>query len=86
MAIQIELSEDAEKRLTEKAKSRGIEASEYARSIVEQALTGSSYNDPGPFTPESAARFIRAMSAGGENLPILPDEAFTRESFYSDHD
>jgi hypothetical protein len=31
-------------------------------------------------------RFIEEISANSENIPRLPDEAFTRESFYSDHD
>ena len=30
--------------------------------------------------------FTRAMSANSERIPQLPDEAFTRESFYQDHD
>ena len=31
-------------------------------------------------------RFIEEVSANSENIPRLPDEAFTRASFYSDHD
>lgn len=31
-------------------------------------------------------RFIQELSAHSENIPVLPDYAFTRESFYSDHD
>jgi hypothetical protein len=31
-------------------------------------------------------RFIQELSANSENIPRLPDYAFTRESFYSDHD
>jgi hypothetical protein len=30
--------------------------------------------------------FVRAMSANSEKIPQLPNEAFTRESFYQDHD
>jgi hypothetical protein len=31
-------------------------------------------------------KFFESFSANSENIPILPDEAYTRESFYSDHD
>ncbi len=30
--------------------------------------------------------FLQEMSAYSEKIPQLPDEAFTRESFYRDHD
>jgi hypothetical protein len=30
--------------------------------------------------------FIRGMAAHSDKIPQLPDEAFTRESFYQDHD
>lgn len=30
--------------------------------------------------------FLTEMAANSEKLPQLPDEAFTRESFYQDHD
>lgn len=34
----------------------------------------------------SIEEFFQGMAANSENLPILPEEAFTRESFYQDHD
>jgi hypothetical protein len=30
--------------------------------------------------------FFRVMAAHSDKIPQLPDEAFTRESFYRDHD
>jgi hypothetical protein len=30
--------------------------------------------------------FFKAMAANSDKLPQLPDEAFTRERFYQDHD
>jgi len=30
--------------------------------------------------------FLQKMSAHSDKIPQLPDEAFTRESFYQDHD
>lgn len=31
-------------------------------------------------------RFIEEISRNSENIPLLPDEAFTRNSFYNDQD
>ena len=31
-------------------------------------------------------KFFEEISANSENIPVLSDEALTRESFYSDHD
>jgi hypothetical protein len=31
-------------------------------------------------------KFIEEISRNSENIPVLPDEAFTRESFYCDRD
>ena len=46
---------------------------------------------PDPFaektlTAEELEEFFRNMSMGSEKIPLLPDDAFTRESIYSDHD
>jgi hypothetical protein len=32
------------------------------------------------------ATFLREMASFSDKIPQLPDEAFTRESFYQDHD
>jgi hypothetical protein len=32
------------------------------------------------------ASFFEAMAADSGKIPQLPDEAFTRKSFYQDHD
>jgi hypothetical protein len=31
-------------------------------------------------------KFFEEMAAHSDKIPLLPDEAFTRESFYQDHD
>jgi hypothetical protein len=38
----------------------------------------------GSLTVEEFRAMLQAMSAGSENLPNLPTETFTRESFYED--
>ena len=34
----------------------------------------------------SIEEFLDAMASHSDKIPVLPDEAFTRESFYQDHD
>ncbi len=31
-------------------------------------------------------KIFEEMAAHSDKIPLLPDEAFTRESFYQDHD
>ncbi len=84
--IQIELSQDVERRLYEQAQAQGIEPHSYVRTLIENALR-SAPTDPTRSRPARDMKaFFRVMSAGSDNVPSLPDEAFTRESFYQDHE
>ena len=86
MTIQVELAPEAEQRLAEQAKAHGMSLPEYAERVLSLAGLEDSPLGPGPLTPEKAAWFLKAMAEGGEDIPILPEEAFTRASFYQDHD
>jgi len=56
----------------------------YIRSLIEDAVRSAAIP---PARPKMGMpEFVRAMSANSERIPQLPDEAFTRESFYQDHD
>jgi len=71
------------------AQARGLTPENYVESLIaKQKLTA-----PVLKTDENLAErmakleeFFESFSANSENIPILPDEAYTRESFYSDHD
>ena len=66
--------------------ARGLEPQSYGQSVIDDAVRCS------PLLPQSALarmtmkEFVTAMSANSENIPQLPDVAFTRERFYQDHD
>jgi hypothetical protein len=67
------------------ARARGLTPESFVEELVrEQAITPK----PSISREERLAKlekFFDEISANSENIPLLPDEAFTRESFYSDH-
>ena len=65
---------------------RGVSPESYVRSLIEEAVR-SAPAVPGLAAPRmDMETFFKGMAAYSEKIPQLPDEAFTRESFYQDHD
>jgi hypothetical protein len=63
--------------------ARGLTPESYVESLIEDAARTAPFPMQGKMDIEA---FLSAMSANSENIPPLPDEAFTRESYYQDHD
>jgi len=82
MRITMEIPDE----LADQAKARGLTTETYVRSLID----GGSRTLPLPIPPReprmNIKEFLREMAANSEKIPQLPDEAFTRESFYQDHD
>jgi hypothetical protein len=82
MQITLEFPDE----LAAQAKALGLTPEIYVRSLIDEAAR----MPPAPIPPKEPRmdieEFIRAMSANSDKIPQLPDEAFTRESFYQDHD
>jgi hypothetical protein len=57
----------------------------YAESVLERTAASEGLTHR-PKTRQEIEAFFAAMSENSERLPQLPDEAFTRQSFYQDHD
>jgi len=59
-------------------------------SYVERLIDDVAHVSPKPLPPAKPKMdmesFFQAMAAYSDKIPQLPDEAFTRESFYQDHD
>jgi hypothetical protein len=70
--------------LAAQVKARGITPESFVSGLIEDAARAN------PLAPKRRTRdmkaFFKAMAAHSEKVPELPDEAFTRESFYQDHD
>jgi hypothetical protein len=78
----VQITVDIPDEIVAEVEARGLTPESYVRGLIENAVA----------KPEGAAgrrdmhAFFRAMAAHSEKIPQLPDEAFTRESFYQDHD
>ncbi|MGA9072073.1 MAG: hypothetical protein WB424_17550 [Terracidiphilus sp.] len=66
--------------------ARGLTPESYVENLIHKAALVS----PKPLPPAKPRMdmesFFQAMAAYSDKIPQLPDEAFTRESFYQDHD
>ncbi len=83
MQITVTIPDD----LAAEAQARGLTPSGYVeRLIAEQTVTAA------PVKADAATRladlelFFEEMAAHSHKLPILSEDALTRESFYQDHD
>jgi hypothetical protein len=84
MTITLELAPETEAAVRAKASARGMDVADYIRTLAEQAVEGTK---PTPErSREEFKRAWRAFCEGPPELPVLGPEAFTRESFYADHD
>jgi len=72
--------------VAEKARAMGMTPESYIESLIHldkpEAHSAPSVKE----RVSDMKRFIQELSANSENIPQLPDHAFTRESFHSDHD
>jgi hypothetical protein len=82
MQITVEIPDE----LVAKVQARGLTPESYVRGLID----GAERSDPKPLRLReprmSMKEFLEAMAANSDKMPVLPDEAFTRESFYQDHD
>jgi serine/threonine protein kinase HipA of HipAB toxin-antitoxin module len=62
-----------------------MELAAYAESVLEKTAANEGL-DHRRKTRQEIDAFFAAMSEDSQKLPQLPDEAFTRQSFYEDHD
>jgi hypothetical protein len=82
MQITIEISDE----LAAKAQARGLTPESYVRSVLDDVERGLPLPLP-PSRPKMDMKtFLKKMTEFSDKIPQLPDEAFTRESFYQDHD
>lgn len=98
MTIPVPLDKATEENLRKKADSMHIEPGDLAASIIRGALRDqgvlSRLVEPAPREEDIAAKVARLDEAFLElenlsrrlNLPSLPDETFSRENIYQDHD
>lgn len=82
MQIMVEIPDE----LVAQAQARGLTPEVYVRSLIAAAAGERPLPLPPAKPKKDLEAFFRAMAANSDKIPQLPDEAFTRESFYQDHD
>ena len=84
MTLVIEIKPEVEAELSRQAAAHGVDIVAYAASLLEEAAQ----------IPSSAKRLnqgeldetLRELAQFSQKIPLLPDEAFSRENLYRDHD
>ena len=84
MTITVDIRPEVQAELARQAAAQGRAIEAYAASLLEEAA----------HLPAGVSRLnrdqlentLREMAQFSHKIPALPDEAFTRESLYQDHD
>lgn len=82
------------KLLDERIRQKGGDRAGYIRQLIEKDILEASHRQKQPvfqgkqhpFDSEKWAADMRALAEKAEKIPVLPSEAFTRESIYGNHD
>lgn len=73
--------------LAAQAQAQGLTPESYVEKLVaEQAATPRGYGAGGRLTREEFEASLDRLAQFSDKIPLLPDEAFSRESMYEDHD
>jgi hypothetical protein len=84
MTITVDITPEVQAELARQAAAQGRAVEAYAASLLEEAVhlpTGTAR-----LSPDRLENTLQEMAQFSHKIPALPDEAFTRESLYQDHD
>jgi hypothetical protein len=84
MTITIEITPEVQAELSRQAAAHGVDISSYVATLLRDAV-----HRPAGFkiiNESQLAKTLEEMAQFSHKIPLLPDEAFSRESLYRDHD
>ncbi|HEV2687205.1 MAG TPA: hypothetical protein VGV35_01585 [Bryobacteraceae bacterium] len=84
MTIILEIKPEAQAELSRQAAAHGVDIGAYAANLLEKAAhmpVASKKLDQDQFD-----KALRELAQFSHRISLLPDEAFSRESLYQDHD
>jgi predicted DNA-binding protein len=81
MKITLELPPEVEARLWARARAQGVSLATYVQTLIEQSAALDSHAD---LSLQEFEAGMDALAEGSEQLPVLPPEAYSRESVYGD--
>lgn len=80
----IDIRPEAQEELTRQAAAHGVQPEDYAAALLEDAVQKAATVKP--LSGEQLDRTLQELAQFSHKIPFLPEEAFTRESLYRDHD
>ena len=83
MTIHVELNPEIEAQLVAEARAQGMPLAKMAERLLREALASRSLPQ-GNLSVDEFHLMLKSLAAGSEELPNLPTQSFTRESFYAD--
>ncbi|MBI3945083.1 MAG: hypothetical protein HY321_04135 [Armatimonadetes bacterium] len=90
MTLTIDLDSDLDQRLRAEAMRRGLSRDDLARRLIEGGLPpgpAAALPPRKPLTPEEWSREFEALGKSVDpSVPLLSDEAVSRESFYEERE
>ena len=84
MTITVDIAPEVQAELARQAAAHGRAVEAYAASLLEEAVHLPAGADT--LSQDGLENPLREMAQFSHKIPALPDEAFTRESLYQDHD
>ena len=84
MTIIVEIKPEVQAELSRQAAAHGVDLEAYAASLLEEAA-----HVPVESKKLSQSQLdlaLQEIAQFSHKIPLLPDEAFSRESLYRDHD
>lgn len=83
--IQLHLQPEIEAQLAAEAQAHGLGPERYVEQLIAERTAKPHVQAGAASRLAALEKFFEEMAAHSDKIPHLPDEAFTRESFYQDH-
>jgi len=84
MTIIIDIRPEVQAELSRQAAAHGVDLGAYAATLLEEAAAAAGGSKQ--LSQEQLDRTLEEIAQFSHKIASLPDEAFTRESLYRDHD
>lgn len=83
MSIIINVKPEVQAELARQAAAHGVQLEPYAASLLEEAAHTATAKT---LTKDQLDRTLQELAQFSHKIPLLSDEAFSREVLYQDHD
>jgi hypothetical protein len=84
MNLTINIKPEVRAELHRQAAAHGVDLGDYAANLLEEAAHRAA--EPKKLSLEQLDKALEEIAQYSHKIPLLPDEAFSRESLYRDHD